>query len=84
MTVQETKTFAELRRIGACSARPSNLSENMYTPRLSDTPGEIILHDGQVSIWGADDELAGALSDLPVGASYEAVTDALAAFPNNA
>ena len=80
--VEATKTFAELRRIGALNSL-TNVGENMITPSVNDR-GEVLLWDGHITTWGDDAELSDALGKLPGGATFDEVCESLADFPNNA
>ena len=87
MTIEETKTFAELVRIGAVTTVNGklnpNIGENMFTPSLADN-GDIELCDGQITCHGSDEDLSAALSALAKNASFEDAWDALSDFERNA
>lgn len=86
--IEDTKTFQQLKRLGAVTfgnntrKLNTNVGENWFNPSFGED-GEIVLWDGQISCWGADDEIAALLSDLEEGSDFEDLWHALASLPNN-
>ena len=86
--IENTETFKQLLRLGAVSYGPNsdklnpNVGDNLFNPSVGED-GLIQLWDGQLSCWGADKEISGALSDVEVGATFEEIWDALSVFESN-